>query len=113
MTIHSSTQFADSTTREMVLRRRVKLQAAFLRHLAMYCAVCAVLWGVNFWQIRVGGFMQTDKWWAFIVTAAWGIGVFTHALSLCMSMLPRVPFVSLDWEERRVRELMNETRGDR
>jgi hypothetical protein len=72
-----------------------------------------LLWAANLWQIRAGGFMQTDKWWAFIVTAAWGIGIFTHALSLLMSMLPRVPFVSLDWEERRVRELMNETSGDR
>ncbi|TAG70094.1 MAG: hypothetical protein EAZ24_14030 [Burkholderiales bacterium] len=41
-----------------------------------------------------------------MVTAAWGIGVFTHGLSVAMSRLPKVPFLSLDWEEKKVRELM-------
>lgn len=96
--------------REIVIRRRVLLRAAFFRHVAMYFTVSIVLWGLNLWQIRAGGFMQTDKWWAFIPTVAWGFGVFTHGLSVLMSAYTRLPFVSVQWEEERVQAAMNALR---
>ncbi|TAG79427.1 MAG: hypothetical protein EAZ21_10505 [Betaproteobacteria bacterium] len=97
---------AERRIRELVIRRRVERQAEFFRHLLFYLVVCTLLWAINLWQIRDIGFMRTERWWAFIVTAAWGIGVFTHGLSVAMSRLPKVPFLSLDWEEKKVRELM-------
>jgi two-component system, LytTR family, sensor kinase len=106
----SAETHAENRMREIALRRRVERQAEFFRHLAMYVAVCGTLWAANLWQIREGGFMQTNKWWAFIPTVAWGFGVLTHGISVLLSSLRRTPFVSVDWEERKVRELMNNDR---
>ncbi len=94
--------------RELVIRRRVERQAEFIRHLLIYVVICVMLWAINLWQLRDIGLMRTDKWWAFIPMVAWGIGVFLHGVSVGMSRLPRIPFISLDWEETKVRELMRQ-----
>lgn len=93
--------------RAIVIRRHVLLRAVFFRHVAMYLAVNVALWCFNLWQIREGGFMQTEKWWAFIPTVAWGFGVLTHGLSLLMSAYTRLPFVSVQGEEERVQAAMD------
>jgi hypothetical protein len=106
ITEHTAHASDAARIRELVIRRRVERQAEFIRHLLIYLVVCATLWAINLWQIRDIGFMRTDKWWAFIVTAAWGIGILTHGLSVAMSRLPKIPFLSIDWEEKKVRELL-------
>jgi two-component system, LytTR family, sensor kinase len=102
----SSARLLSEAHREIVIRRRVLLRAGFMRHFAMYAAVSLVLWGSNLWLIREGGFMQTDKWWAFLPTVAWGFGVLTHGLSVLMSTYTRFPYVSVHWEEERVQAAM-------
>jgi hypothetical protein len=102
----SNTPLLSEAHREIVIRRQVLLRAVFIRHFAMYATVSGVLWAMNLWLIREGGMMQTDKWWAFIPTAAWGFGVLTHGMSVLMSTYTRLPYVSVDWEERRVQATM-------
>jgi two-component system, LytTR family, sensor kinase len=99
--------------REIAIRRCVQLRAEFLRHFAMYLAVIATLWLTNLWVIREGGMMRPEKWWAFIPTVAWGFGILTHGVSVALSSFTRAPWVSVDWEERRVQQLMHESDSER
>jgi hypothetical protein len=94
--------------RELYIRRRVKRLAEFYRHLTMYVVVVSIAWVVSFL------FMKTIpssiwKWWVVWPTIGWGIGVIAHGLSV----LPRMGFFSLDWEEKKVRELMKRNEGNK
>lgn len=88
--------------REVVIKRRVFLRAKFFRHLAMYLVVFTALWAVNLWMLREGSFLRPEKWWAFWPTFGWGFGVLTHGISVALSSYTTLPYVSVDWEERRV-----------
>ncbi len=91
------------STKEMDIRRRVRRLAEFYRHLAVFVLVMTVLFAFNGWVIY-----QSDKpvkwysWWVLWPFLGWGIGVVAHGLSVA----PFWKFLSMDWEEKKVRELM-------
>jgi 2TM domain len=92
--------------REIYIRRRVKRLAEFYRHLAMYVIVISIVWIVSFIAAKE---IPTSIWrfWAIWPTIGWGIGVIAHGLSV----LPNYGFFSLDWEEKKVREIMSREQG--
>ena len=89
--------------REMAIRRRVHRLAEFYRHVVVYVIVNTCLWGLNFWMLS-GSLAQT-KWysyWAIWPTFGWGIGLISHGLSV----LPFWSFFSQEWEDKKVKALM-------
>jgi hypothetical protein len=95
------------TEREIYIRRRVKRLAEFYRHLSMYVVVMTIVWLISFVTMK-----SVPKnwwaWWPIWPTLGWGLGVLAHGLSV----LPRAGFFSMEWEEKKVRELMNRERKD-
>ncbi len=94
---------AGAGEREILIRRRVHRLAEFYRHCAVYVAVNILLWLVN-----AGVMYHSDLpnrwylWWAIWPTLGWGIGLLCHGLTV----LPFWSLFSDEWEERKVRELM-------
>jgi hypothetical protein len=87
--------------REIYIRRRVRRMAEFYRHLAYYVVVSVVLFVANYLMLPAKP-PSANIWWAFYPIAGWGIGVVIHALTV----FSPIGFFSLDWEERKVRELI-------
>ncbi len=94
--------------REIYIRRRVKRLAEFYRHLTMYVIIMSVIW--------IGSLVLMKKapaawwqWWQIWPTVGWGLSVLVHGLSV----LPRYGFFSLDWEQKKVRELLDKNPADR
>ena len=93
-----------ASEREIAIRKRVHRLAEFYRHLVSYVIVNLVLWVVNAAFIYFGDLPNRwYMWWAVWVTLGWGIGVLCHAVTV----LPFWTLFSDEWEERKVRELMD------
>lgn len=89
--------------RELSIRRRVHRIAEFYRHLLVYVVVIGFLWLLNFATLYNA--TQPVKWyrlWAIWPTLGWGIGLLTHGITV----LPVWGFFTQDWEDRKVKELM-------
>ena len=89
--------------RELNIRRRVHRLAEFYRHVFTYVIVNICLWALNLWMIW--GTSAQAKWyayWAIWPTIWWGIGVLIHGLSV----LPFWSYFSQEWEEKKVKALM-------
>ena len=89
--------------REISIRRRVHRIAEFYRHLLVYAIVIGLLWALNALTV----FQSTKElkwyfWWAMWPTLGWGIGLLAHAISV----LPMWGLFSQDWEDRKVKELL-------
>lgn len=95
--------------REIYIRRRVKRLAEFYRHVVVFVIVISLLWTANYFMIAAQTKRSIWYWWAMWPTVGWGIGVLAHGLSV----LPHLAFFSLEWEEKKVRELMRESDGER
>ncbi len=91
--------------REIYIRRRVRRMAEFYRHLAYYVIVSIALWVANYFMIQAQP-SRTIGWWAFFPIVGWGIGVVVHAATV----FSPIGFFSLDWEERKVRELLRRSK---
>ena len=92
-----------TSEREIAIRRRVHRLAKFYRHLFVYVIVNAALWTLNLWMLW--GSPAQSKWyayWALWPTFGWGIGVLMHGLSVA----PFWSFFSQDWEDKKVKDLM-------
>lgn len=89
--------------REIAIRRRVHAQAEFYRHLMVYVGVITMLWLIN---LTMAGLPTAGssiwRYWAIWPTLGWGIGIIVHGITALTSF----GFLSRDWEERKVRELM-------
>jgi 2TM domain len=82
-------------------RRRVREIRGFYVHVAVFVAVNILLHLINF--------VATPKvYWAFWPLVGWGIGLLAHGLAAYRWM----PFLGKDWEERKIRELMDKARHD-
>jgi hypothetical protein len=93
--------------REIYIRRRVKRLAEFYRHLTMYIVIMSVVWIASLiWMKSTPNVWW--KWWPMWPTIGWGLGVLAHGLSV----LPSYGLFSLDWEEKKVRELLGKRTGD-
>ncbi len=89
--------------REITIRRRVHRIAEFYQHLLIYVLVIGLLTAVNAYTIYNGS--QPSKWfswWVMWPAMGWGIGVLTHGISV----LSVWGFFSHEWEDRKVKELM-------
>lgn len=97
-------QAQDALAREAEIRRRVRRLAEFYRHLAVFMVFMVPVWTISviiayFWPgfvknalLYVGGFL----------TIGWAIGLVCHAITV----LPFWNFLSQDWEDRKVREIL-------
>jgi hypothetical protein len=82
-------------------RRRVRQIRGFYVHVAVFVAVNILLHLINF--------VATPKvYWAFWPLVGWGIGLLAHGLATYRWM----PFLGKDWEERKIRDLMDKDRRD-
>ena len=89
--------------RELAIRRRVHRLAEFYRHVFTYVIVNACLWGLNL--TTLWGSPAQSKWqayWAIWPTFFWGIGLLSHGLSV----LPFWTYFSQEWEDKKVKALM-------
>jgi hypothetical protein len=84
---------------EQRARRRLVAEKGFYVHLLTYVVVISGLFVIN---VLTGA----GRWWLVWPAIGWGIGITFHALSTfgLISLLGR------DWEERRLKELMEEER---
>ena len=95
--------FPGMSEQEIAIRRHVHRLADFYRHLCVYLLVNAALWAFNAWTIyNITGKANAWMWWAVWPMLWWGIGVFVHGLSVT----PFWNFFSQDWENRKVKEMM-------
>ena len=93
--------------REISIRRRVRRLAEFYRHLMVFLTVISLIWLLNAWQFyNRTQVIHWYSWWALWPTLGWGIGVFFHGLAV----LPVWNFLSQDWEDRKVKELLERGR---
>jgi hypothetical protein len=91
------------TEREIAIRRRVHRLAEFYRHAFVFIVFIGALWALNALQIYVSEkSIRWYSWWAMWPTLGWGVGLLAHGLAV----LPMWTFFSADWEDRKVKELM-------
>ena len=89
--------------RERAIRQRVHRLAEFYQHLSIYALVIGGLWIANLVQVWDSGLpKRVFSYWALWPALGWGIGVVVHGISV----LPIWNFFSLDWEHRKVQELL-------
>lgn len=78
-------------------KKRVEELKGFYSHLAVYIIIITFLAVVNF-------FTTPGFWWFLFVAFFWGIGLVAHA----WSVFSRRSLFSREWEERKIREYMEE-----
>ena len=82
-------------TRYQEAKERVEAIRGFYIHLAVYVVVNLLLFSINM-------IVSPDSLWFIWPLMGWGVGLFFHALSV-FGFGPRF---GADWEERKIRELM-------
>jgi 2TM domain len=97
----ASAPVPDDRNRYERARRRVRQIRAFYVHCAIFAAVNIVLHVINF-------VAAPKVYWAFWPLLGWSIGLLAHGLASYRWM----PFIGKDWEERKIRELMETDRRD-
>ena len=80
-------------------RRRLVSEKGFYVHLVTYVLVIAGLFIIN---VLTGN----GRWWFVWPAVGWGIGIAVHALSA----FGLIGLLGRDWEERRLKELIEEER---
>ncbi|MDT0295668.1 2TM domain-containing protein [Mesonia ostreae] len=90
----------DMTKREKLERaqERVKAEKAFFGNLTAYCIVIPFLFFVNWMSNGLG-----TPWFLF-AAIGWGIGLFFHYIEA----FDHNPFFGKDWEQRKIKQLMEE-----
>ena len=96
-----SSTVPDDRNRYDRARRRARQIRAFYLHAAIFVAVNILLHVINF-------VAATKGYWAFWPLFGWGIGLLAHGVATFRWM----PFVGKEWEERKIRELMDRDRHD-
>jgi hypothetical protein len=91
----------DEAARYARARRRVQELRAFYTHAIVFVAVNALLHVINL--VAAPG-----VYWAGWPFLGWGIGLLAHGLVTYRWM----PFTSKDWEERKIKELMDRDRRE-
>jgi hypothetical protein len=82
-------------------RRHVRAIKGFYSHAAIYCIVIGALFLINL--------ATPGRWWFFWPGIGWGIGLAVHAVSV----FGFGEWLGHDWEERKIRELMDKDKGAR
>jgi hypothetical protein len=91
----------DAATVEARARRRLRAEKVFYVHLGVYVVVIGALFLINA--------LTGPRWWFVWPAGGWGIGLLIHAV---------VTFgigglLGPEWEDERLRELIDEERGRR
>lgn len=82
-------------------RRRVKKLKGFYTHLIIYILVNLLIVLINIQNLKPGeSYFKPEN---FITLFFWGIGLLAHGLSV---FLPQF-VLGKDWEERKIREIMD------
>jgi hypothetical protein len=76
-------------------KERVEAIKGLYIHLIVYVVVNLILFSINM-------IVSPDSLWFFWPLMGWGVGLFIHALSV----FGFGPGFGADWEERKIRELM-------
>jgi hypothetical protein len=97
-----STTPPDDRERYEGARRRVRELRAFYVHLSVYVAVNTLLHVINL-------VTAPRQYWAFWPLFGWGIGLLAHGAATYRWL----PFTGKDWEERKIRELLDKDRVSR
>ena len=82
-------------TKYQKAKERVEALRGFYIHLIVYVIVNLILFSINM-------IVTPDSLWFFWPLLGWGVGLFFHALSV----FGFGRWLSADWEERKIRELM-------
>lgn len=92
-----------AAAREAAIRQLVQRRAGFYRHFMVYLAVVAGCSVVATVLILTGVASSWRRFaWIPFMAGGWGIGVASHAASVFMT----TGVFSMDWEERKVQELL-------
>ncbi|MGC1631998.1 MAG: 2TM domain-containing protein [Gelidibacter sp.] len=88
-------------------KKRVKRISGFYSHLLVYIVVNLMVVVVNIQQMGPGE--SYFQWRNFLTLFFWGIGLFAHGLSVFL------PYAILgkDWEERKIKEIMEKERKNK
>lgn len=81
-------------------RKRVKEVKGFYVHLLSYI-------GVNSLLIILNLLSKNSGYWFIFPLIGWGIGLFSHAVGV----FNLVPFLNKDWENRKIKQYMDEERN--
>ena len=76
-------------------KERVEALKGFYIHLTVYVVVNLILFSINM-------IVSPDSLWFIWPLMGWGVGVVIHGLSV----FGFVPGLGADWEERKIREIM-------
>ena len=85
-------------------KKRVKRIKGFYTHLLVYIFVNLFIVFFNYQELKPGE--SYFQWQNFVTLGFWGIGIIGHGLSV---FLPNF-ILGNDWEERKIKELMNKNR---
>jgi len=96
-----SSTLSEDQDRYRRARRRVREIRAFYLHVAIFVTVNMLLHVINFAA-------APTTYWAFWPLFGWGIGLLAHGLVTYRWL----PFVGKEWEQRKIRELMDKDRPD-
>ena len=93
--------FNQNEIKYLEAQKRVKTLKGFYIHSAVYLLVNLFIIGQS--VQRGSSLSDLDNYWTAIF---WGVGLLGHAISV---FLPNI-IMGKDWEERKIRELMNKNK---
>lgn len=88
----------DKESKYLRAKERVEIIKKFYSNLMSYIIFIGFLAGLNYY---------TNQWnrpWFLWAAFGWGIGIIFHAIKA----FNWVPFMNRDWEDRKIKEFMNE-----
>lgn len=85
-------------------KKRVKKLKGFYTHLAIYLLVNLLIVFINIQDLKPGE--SYFRWENFITLFFWGIGLLAHAMSVFVPQF----VLGKNWEERKIRELMEKNK---
>lgn len=85
-------------------KKRVKKLKGFYTHLAIYLLVNLLIVFINIQDLKPGE--SYFKYENFITLFFWGIGLLAHAMSVFVPQF----VLGKNWEERKIRELMDKNK---
>jgi two-component system LytT family sensor kinase len=101
MTDSEHSEPVSDASAEARARRRLSAERGFYIHLTTYVIVIGFLFLINA--------MTGSRWWFVWPALGWGIGILVHALAA----FGLAGFLGRDWEERRLRELIEQEKTRR
>ena len=78
-------------------RKQAREIKGFYIHLTIYCTVVPLLVGVNL-------IFMPERYWFPFSAICWGIGLLFH----WMEIRKITPFLGKDWEQRKIKQLMEQ-----